>query len=149
MKKPFVSRENSPYDRVAAFDCVNKITIAPRSFKGDRGQRYRVYFQGGILIEASRCPEFDACRLLLAQGFVGRLEVWRLNLSYPCMSLDIESAARLTVLDSPSAGPRFVNWIALSDIPPTSAVSRRDGSSRKRRNELYGVPQPPIETHRG
>ena len=138
MKNSTVSRQNTSCDPASALGVI-KIIIEPKSLKGDRGQRYRVYFQGAALIEASRCPEFDACRLLMARGFVGRLEVWRLNCSYPSMTLHIESAARLTVMDSPSAGPRFVKWIALSDKHPTNAVSRRDGSPGKGRNELYGV----------
>ena len=33
--------------------------------------------EGGVLIEETWNPEFEACRALVARGVKGRLEVWR------------------------------------------------------------------------
>jgi hypothetical protein len=52
------------------------IVIEPTTF-GERGQRYRVTYLGGVLVESSRNPEFDARRALLARRITGRMEVRR------------------------------------------------------------------------
>ncbi len=87
----------------------HRITIEPVS-RGARGERYRVSYDGAVLIESSRDPEFDACRALLARGTSGKLEVWWKGASYPSMILDIEGAAKLTVAESDKEGPRLVRW---------------------------------------
>ena len=51
--------------------------------------RYSVHHADETLIGATRQPEFDACRALLARGITGRLETWRHDVPYPCMRLDI------------------------------------------------------------
>jgi hypothetical protein len=65
---------------------------------------------GRLLVASSRFPEFDAARALLAEGVTGEMEVWRPAGAFPSMRLDIEKAARLTVLETPVIGPRFVAW---------------------------------------
>lgn len=65
---------------------------------GDRGQRYRVWHAGAVIVESSSAPEFDACRALLGLGVSGRLEVWRYGTSFASMRLDIENGV--------SAAPR-------------------------------------------
>jgi hypothetical protein len=49
---------------------THHITIEPTTIRGERGQYYRVYFEGAVLIE----EPFEACRALVARGITGRLE---------------------------------------------------------------------------
>ena len=53
---------------------THRIVIEPTSIRGERGQYYRVYFEGAVLIEDTWNPEFEACRALVARGITGRLE---------------------------------------------------------------------------
>jgi hypothetical protein len=74
---------------------AHRITIEPTSIRGERGQYYRVYFEGAVLIEDTWNPEFEACRALVARGITGRLETWRAGKSHPGMIVpDIEEGAR-------------------------------------------------------
>jgi len=79
---------------------------------GDRGQRYRVTYLGGVLLESTRNPEFDPCRALLAQGVTGYLEVWRIGRSAPDAKLDIERGAMLTTEEGDRQTLRVVGWDA-------------------------------------
>jgi hypothetical protein len=76
-----------------------KIFIEPTKL-GQKGQRYQVTFEDEVILEDTSNPEYDACRVLLSRGITGRLETWRRNLPYPCLILDIEKAAKLTVRDN-------------------------------------------------
>jgi hypothetical protein len=90
---------------------TNRIYIEPTSIRAERGQRYRVHFQGAVLIDETWNPEFEACRALLARGVSGRLEVWRPRGSFPGLILDIAKAARLNVEESATVGARIVPWV--------------------------------------
>jgi hypothetical protein len=90
---------------------IHRILIEPRTIRGERGQYYRVHCQGAVLIDETWNPVFEACRVLLACGFVGRLEVWRFGKDYPDMVVpDIARAAEWTVEESEKRGPHFVRW---------------------------------------
>jgi hypothetical protein len=92
-------------------DREHRIYIEPTTIRGERGQYYRVYCQGAVLIDETWNPEFEACRVLLARGFLGRLEVWRLGKDHPDMVVrDIATAAEWTVEENEKSGPRFVRW---------------------------------------
>jgi hypothetical protein len=73
-------------------------------------QRYQVWHGDSILIENTTNPEYEACRALLSKGITGRLETWRKDKPYPCMILDIEKAAGLTIQETDKHGPRLVSW---------------------------------------
>jgi hypothetical protein len=88
---------------------THRIDIEPLSL-GNRGQRYLVRHAGSVLVESSRNPEFDACRLLLVKGITGMLEVWHTGATFAAMRLDIAKGATLTVEDSDRVGPRFARW---------------------------------------
>lgn len=98
--------------------------------------RYRVHHDGRILIEATRQPEFDACRALLALGITGRLETWRRNLPYRCTRLDIERAAKRTVIENANEGPRFAKWAPFVEVDVRNALSCRSGSQTSADIEL-------------
>jgi hypothetical protein len=61
-------------------------------------------------VENSRDPECDAARALLAQGVTGKLTLCDGKTDIPRTIIDIEMAAKLTVREDRSRGPRFVKW---------------------------------------
>jgi hypothetical protein len=83
------------------------------------------HFAGSVLIESTRNTEHDACRALLAQGIVGRLEIWRAGTTFPASSIDIERGARWTVLETEREGPRIVRWRPFAVGESQDAVSVR------------------------
>src|SRR5215467_7490381 len=68
---PFRTRQTSDMTKPICID------IEPTIIRGERGQRFRVHFHGAVLIDETSNPEFEASRVLMARGVVGRLEVWR------------------------------------------------------------------------
>ena len=95
--------------------CDHKISIEPTNIRGERGQYYKVIYNGAILIEDTRNPEYDACRVLLAMGITGRLQTWRQGSQAPCLRLDIENGAKVTIEEGQRAGPRLRRWEAHPD----------------------------------
>jgi len=90
---------------------AHRIIIEPTTIRGERGPHYRVHFDGGVLIEETWNPEFEACRKLVARGFTGPAEIWRIGRAFPDMIVhDLEVAARYTVEENASRGPLIVPW---------------------------------------
>lgn len=90
-----------------------RITIEPVSTAGlaaEYRHRYRVLHDGAVLIESTWNPEYEAARALVAKGVTGQCEVWRNERPYPCGVMDIERAARLTVIETRKDGPRLAKW---------------------------------------
>jgi hypothetical protein len=125
---------------------AHRITIEPTSIRGERGQYYRVYFEGAVLIEDTWNPEFEACRALVARGITGRLETWRAGKSHPGMIVpDIEEGARWTVVENdkePTVLPsgqedRVLAWLSLA---PTRDLAV-PGASRARHPSQHGEAQ--------
>jgi hypothetical protein len=78
---------------------------------GQSSAAYEVTYRGQTLIESSREPLFDSCRVLVNMGLKGRLEMWGRE-PYPRMIVrDIELAARLTVVENLNEGPRFAGTV--------------------------------------
>jgi hypothetical protein len=71
---------------------------------------YKVTYRGQTLIESSKEPLFDSCRVLVAMGLKGRLEIWASE-SHPRMIVrDIEQVAKLAVVENVNDGPRFARY---------------------------------------
>jgi hypothetical protein len=105
---------------------THRIQIEPTTIRGERGQRYRVHYEGAVLIDetSNSNPEFEACRALLARGIAGRLEVWRFGKSHADMLIsDIAKTAEWTVEENEKSGPRFVRWKPRPDNLSQNAVS--------------------------
>jgi hypothetical protein len=68
-----------------------------------KGLLWRVTHDGKVILETSRTPAFDACRLLLAFGKTGRLEIYFDEQHR--LSVDIVTGAGLTVIDNAHEGP--------------------------------------------
>jgi hypothetical protein len=85
------------------------------------GRRYRVTYAGETLVEGRRNPIFDACRVLLARGITGRLEVWRRGKTSADMQLDIEQGALFAIRETATESLRLVPWKPLP--PHTGAAS--------------------------
>ena len=102
---------------------AHRIVIEPTEIRGERGQRYRVYFQDAVLIEDTWNTEFEACRALVARGV--RLDVWRAGKTHPDMIVpDIEVGARWTVVENAREGPVTKRWEPFPDHLQPDAVSR-------------------------
>ena len=101
----------------------HKISIERTNIRGERGQHYKVIYNGAILIEDTRNPEYEACRMLLAMDITGRLETWRPDRQAPCLRLDIEKGARVTVQEGQRVGPRLKRWVAHPDAANLDAIS--------------------------
>lgn len=101
----------------------------------NKGQRYRVLHEGSVLIEDTSNPEYEACRALLAKGNTGKLETWRTDKPYPCMRLDIEKAAKLTIRENDRRGPERRPYDAFQN---SSVYVRVDGNFP--REALAGTP---------
>jgi hypothetical protein len=108
---------------------IHRVYIEPISLT-DRGHRYRVTYADNLLIENTRNPEYDACRVLLAKGITGRLEVWRAGTTFPASSIDIERGAGWTISETEEHGPRLVRWRRFEDRDGI-AVSRCDGQGQE------------------
>ena len=80
------------------------------SIHGERGQHYRVWLEGAVLIEDTWNPEFETCRALLARGIRGKLQTWRRGKQHWDTQLDIERDASLTVEENEQHGPKIVRW---------------------------------------
>jgi hypothetical protein len=86
----------------------HRVEIMPTRL-GIRGQRYSVTYRGAILIESTRTPAFDACRVLLARGITGHLQVWRPGSRTWSMQLDIERGATSHIREDDD-GISLVPW---------------------------------------
>ena len=136
MRGMWHSNQLGPQDNRQAESWLrHSIELDPPVSLGDRGHRYRVAFRGGVLIESCRVPGLDACRALLALGITGKLEMWRPRKAWPDLQLDIERAAKLTVIENEKEGPRFGWWRPFSDATQ-DAVSSGNVSPPTRASEF-------------
>jgi len=78
-------------------DRIVRVEIEPISIHGERGQHYRVWHEGSVLIEDTWTPEFETCRALRARGIRGKLQTRRRGKRHWDMQLEIERGAGLTV----------------------------------------------------
>ena len=98
--------------------------------------RYDVVFNDEIIVRSSRDPECDLARVLLARGIRGTITL-RHGSGKLRTSINIEKAARLTVREDRSTGPRFVKWRPMPQI----AHERCEGRSPTgESNSLSGEP---------
>ena len=86
---------------------ANSVHLVPGDYTS-RGRLYSVIHAGEVLLDQSYNPEFDACRVLLRMGITGKLTTLRDD--NPCMILDIEKAAKVTVRDNRYGTPKFVKY---------------------------------------
>jgi hypothetical protein len=82
-----------------------------------KGLLWRVSHDGKVILQKSRTPAFDACRLLLALGKTGWLEIY-------CdeqhrLSVDIVTGAGLTVIDNAHEGPVIKPYKVFKSVDET------------------------------
>ena len=82
------------------------------------GQLWRVtdMATGETLIETSKDPEYDVCRVLLAKGVTGRLETFTGDRAHASIRMDIEKAAKLRTEETAKRGLRAVKWTSFTEI---------------------------------
>lgn len=78
--------------------------------RNSRGDRWRVWYNGTVLIPSARDPEHAAARALLARGLTGMVEVWHMGANHPAFRLDIERSATRTVAETERHAPRLRTW---------------------------------------
>ena len=102
-----------------------------------RGAWYRVAYNGAVLIERCRDPEFDACRKLKAMGVTGTLRTRHKGSSIDSVVLNIAKGSGSRTQETETVGPRIVKWKPFylsgatddetedSDLPRTRAGHHR------------------------
>jgi hypothetical protein len=98
---------------------------------------YNVIFKGETIVSNSRVPECDAARFLLAKGITGQLTMLDSKTGKPRTSIDIEKAAKLTVLENERSSPRFVKWSPWPEI-----AHKPDAAPATAAEEIEIVPTP-------
>jgi len=93
MGDTYDSAAEAEADRAHAKRIV-RVEVEPISIHGERGQHYRVWHEGTVLIEDTWNPKFETCRALLARGIRGKLQTWRWGRQHWDMQLDIERGSR-------------------------------------------------------
>lgn len=93
----------------------NCVLRSPRQ-RSQRGHLYAETLDGEVIVSDSRVPECDAARALLAKGFTGKLTMLDGETGRPRTIIDIEKAAKLTVLENRRSAPRFVKWSPRPEI---------------------------------
>jgi hypothetical protein len=122
---------------------ISRIVIEPTTIRGERGQRYRVHFEGAVLIDDTWNPELEACRALVVRGVSGRLEVWRADRASPAMIItDIAGVSGRTVKENEKMGPRSAPWAPLPEDLGADAVSRDPVFAPAAEKVLDGVTRP-------
>ena len=90
-----------------------RVFLAPGRL-GSRGLRYNVHLgspDGERIVANSLDATFAACRVLVARGVSGPLEVWHVGSTFAAMHIrDLVAAARLTVRESGSRGPTLIRY---------------------------------------
>ena len=96
---------------------------------------YDVSLAGEAIVSNSRVPECDAARVLLARGITGALTMLDGKTGKARTIIDIEKAAKLTVLENERSGPRFIRWrprpqigADTTAVPATAAEEAEEAS---------------------
>jgi hypothetical protein len=96
----------------------NETARFPRRRYSDR---YVVTFNGKPLVDHSRDPEHDAARALKALGYTGKFHMIDVKTDKHRMTVDIEKAAELTVVELEEGGFSIRKWRpfpAAPEAPP-------------------------------
>jgi hypothetical protein len=103
---------------------AHRIIVAqcPRRNDGSFNPDFMAWYQGELIVAASREPLFEACRVLLARGLSGPIEMWDRSQPFQRMRTTIETGASLTVEES-GTGARFRKWRASRVERPWAAKS--------------------------
>ena len=88
-----------------------KAKCPPRAGSGrDNYYHYDIVVDGRLVVRDSHDPECDLARALLAQGITGTIALHDAVTGKPRVVINIEKAAKLTVEESRTRGPRFSKW---------------------------------------
>ena len=112
---------SSPQDLDAA-PVRHRCTVraVPPSRLGTQRESWYLYdlvFEGETIVKGSTTPELNACRVLLARGLTGKLEIFDAVTNKPRSIVDIEKGAKLTVTETRTVGPKFGKWKPQPDGP--------------------------------
>ena len=83
-----------------------KAELFPIWAGGKAGYVYNVIFDGELVLERRRDPDFDLARVLLARGLTGKVTLYDGNTGKPRTLMDIEKAAKVCVTEESRDGLR-------------------------------------------
>jgi hypothetical protein len=92
-----------------------------------RGYRYAVTLNGECIITASRDPETDLARALLARGIGDIAEVVDGRTDKPRSRVNIEKAAKLRTVEEDRDGLRFRKHVEHPAEPPPAGETAKTG----------------------
>jgi hypothetical protein len=113
-----------------------KARLHPHWVGGKAGYLYSVIFDGKLLVERSRDPQFEAARALLAQGITGKLTLLDGKTGKPRIMVDIEKAAQLRTYDD-SRGIGFERWKAFQPLEVAFRSAAELRGSTRGRGKIY------------
>jgi hypothetical protein len=113
------------------------IEIAEVPITGTGPQKYSATLvdTGEVLVRKSRCPQFDACRVLLDRGITGVVHTRRKGSETISMELDVEEHAQFDVREGYSDPPRIVQYDAQKREEDRARLAQLQ---KKRRNQTRG-----------
>jgi len=76
---------------------------------------YNVTFNGEEIVTRSVDAECEAARALHLRGISGTITLIDANTRLPRSRVNIEKAAKVTIQETDKVGPRFRQWIPLSE----------------------------------
>jgi hypothetical protein len=76
---------------------------------------YDVIFDGRVIVVDSEDPEHDLARALVAEGITGTVNMLDAITGEPRTIINIENAAKFTVEENRTHGPRLVKWRPMAD----------------------------------
>lgn len=125
-----------PTDAFPNSTSITRVYLSHGRFENRRGQTYNVHLDGPgeeLIVTNAFDPEYAACRVLVARGVTGRLEVWRPGSAFASLIIrDIAKGASLTIREDARRGPCVVKYrprfepdevIEEEAAPPQVAVS--------------------------
>lgn len=77
---------------------------------------WRVWFNGAVLIERARDPEFAACRELAARGLSGEMLSRHKGSQTPCIRVQVENGSQLSTQEGEAARVRIGKWVPRIDF---------------------------------
>lgn len=92
------------------------VTIAIVANGGRRGGLYRATYNGAVIVEQSHQPTLEAARYFERHGIRGRLAIYREDTPTPCAFADIRSAAKITIIENATVGPKFGGYQPFAPI---------------------------------
>jgi hypothetical protein len=101
---------------------IHDVTLKANPLQLGKRQTHSVWWEGKLLLAASRDPEFDACRALQALGLAGKLRVRWDGETAHSMLISIEWGAAKRTAEGSAYGPAVSKWEPFKGFPALEAA---------------------------